>query len=87
MPTYVARVERDGKTLLERADVTVEMLDGGRWRARFFLPPGTRLPHQAEVAMAFADGRHGRAHVDHVHPALSKRGPRLVEVAGVGPLA
>ena len=28
MPTYVARIDRDGKTLLERVDVTVEMVEG-----------------------------------------------------------
>ena len=28
----------------------------------------------------------GRAAVDQVHPALSKKGPRLVEVAGTGAL-
>jgi hypothetical protein len=86
MPTYVARIERDGKTVLERADMTVEMLDDGHWRGRFFLPPGTTLPGRAKLEIAFADGRHGRASVDHIHPALSKKGPKLVEIAGVGSL-
>lgn len=86
MPTYVARIERDGKTLLERADTTVEVLEDGHWRGRFFLPPGTVLPRRAKLELTFADGRHGQASVDHIHPALSKKGPRLVEVAGVGSL-
>jgi hypothetical protein len=86
MPTYVGRIDREGKTLLERADVTVEMLEEGRWRGRFLLPPGTRLPRQVELGFTLADGRHGRARVDHIHPALSKNGPRLVEVTGVGSL-
>jgi hypothetical protein len=84
MPTYVARIEREGKTLLERAEVTVEMLEEGHWRGRFFLPPGTALPRRARLEILFADGRHGRAVVDHVHPALAGKGPRLVEVAGTG---
>jgi hypothetical protein len=87
MATYVARVARDGKTLLERADVTVELLEPGSWRGRFTLPTGVRLPRGAEVELAFADGRHGRATVDHVHPALSKQGPRLAEVLGKTPIA
>ena len=86
MPTYVARIERDGRTLLERADTTVEVLEDGQWRGRFFLPPGTVLPRRAKLEIAFADGRHGRASVDHIHPALSKKGPRLVEIAGIGSL-
>ena len=65
MPTYVARIDRDGKTLLERVDVTVEVVEEGRWRGRFVLPAGTRLPRQTELGLAFADGRRGRAHLDH----------------------
>jgi hypothetical protein len=86
MPTYVARIERERKTLLERADVTVEIVEEGRWRGRFFLPPGTRASRQAKLRFAFADGRHGEAKVDHIHPALSNKGPRLVEVTGLGAL-
>lgn len=86
MATYVARVAREGKTLLERADVTVEQLDAEDWRGRFFLPGGMRLPRASTIELAFADGRHGRARVDHVHPALSKRGPRLVEIVGEAPI-
>lgn len=87
MPTYVARIDRDGETLLDRADVTVEVLGDGDWRARFFIPPGGKLARGAKLGFAFADGRHGQAHVDHIHRALAKKGPRLVEVAGVGALA
>ena len=86
VPTVVARVDTRGKTVLERADVTVEVLEEGQWRARFFLPPGIRLPQKAKVALALADGRHGQAVVDHIHKALAKQGPRLVEVSGVGAL-
>ncbi len=86
MPTYVARVDRDGEVLLERADVTVEILSEGDWRARFFIPPGSKLARGAKLNFAFADGREGQAHVDHIHRALAKKGPRLVEVAGIGPL-
>jgi hypothetical protein len=86
MPTYVARIDRDGEILLERADVTVEILGDGDWRARFFIPPGSKLARGAKLRFAFADGREGQAHVDHVHRALAKKGPRLVEVAGIGPL-
>jgi len=86
MPIYVARIERGDKTFLERADVTVEVLSEGEWRARFFAPPGATLARGARLEFAFADGRHGEAHVDHIHRATAKQGPRLVEVAGVGAL-
>jgi len=86
MPIYVARIERGEETFLERADVTVEVLGEGEWRARFFAPPGTKLARGAKLDFAFADGRHGQAHIDHIHRPLAKRGPRLVEVAGVGAL-
>jgi hypothetical protein len=82
VPTYVASIAQDGKTFLERAEVTVEQLDPHRWRGRFFVPAGMRLLRAVPVQLAFADGRHGRARVDHVHPALSKRGPRLAEISG-----
>lgn len=84
LPIYVARIEHDGKTVLERADVTVELLEDGAWRARFLLPPGSLLPRRATLSIAFADGRHGSATVDRIHPAMSKKGPRLVELAGSG---
>ena len=87
MSTYVARIAQDGKTFLERAEVTVEQLDPERWRGRFFVPPGMRLLRAVAVELAFADGRHGRARVDHVHPALSKRGPRLAEISGTVPIS
>ncbi len=87
MPTYIARIELRGETFLERADVTVEALAEDEWRARFFLPPGTKLARGAKLQFAFADGRTGQAHVDHVHRPLAKKGPRLVEVAGIGSLA
>lgn len=86
MPTYVARIAQDGKTFLERADVTVEQLDSEHWRGRFFLPPGVRLLRGVAVELAFADGRHSRGRVDHVHPALSRRGPRLAEISGTAPI-
>jgi hypothetical protein len=86
MPIYVARIERDGKVLRDRADVTVELLDEGHWRGRFFLPPGITLPQRAKVSVVFVDGRQGRASVDHIHPASSKKEPRLVEIAGIGAL-
>lgn len=86
MPTYVARIAQDGKTFLERAEVTVEQLDPERWRGRFFVPAGMRLLRGVPVELAFADGRHGRARVDHVHPALSRRGPRLAEISGTAPI-
>lgn len=86
MPTYVARIGRGDETFLERADVTVELLADGEWRGRFFAPPGSKLARGAKLGFAFADGRHGEAHVDHIHRALAKKGPRLVEVAGVGSL-
>ncbi|MGE5231672.1 MAG: hypothetical protein ACM3NS_08010 [Deltaproteobacteria bacterium] len=87
MPTYVARIAQDGKILLERAEVTVEQLDPERWRGRFFVPAGMRLLRGLPVELAFADGRHGRARVDHVHPALSRRGPRLAEITGTAPIS
>ena len=86
MPIYVARVERDGKPLIERADVTVELLEDGSWRGRFFLPPGMSLAKRAKVELGFFDGRRGKAIVDHLHPASSKKAPRLAEITGVGPL-
>ena len=86
MPIYVARIERDGKLLFERADVTIEVLGEGQWRGRFLLPAGTPLPKRAKVELAFADGRHGSAAVHHVHPGSSKTQQRLVEVAGIGPI-
>jgi hypothetical protein len=87
VPTYVARIAQDGKTFLERAEVTVEPLDPERWRGRFFVPAGTRLLRGVGLELAFADGRHGRARVDHVHPALSQRGPRLAEISGTAPIS
>ena len=86
MPIYVARIERDGTPLLERADVTIEVLEGDRWRGRFLLPAGLPLPKRGKLEFSFADGRHGSAAVHHVHPASSKTQPRLVEVAGSGPI-
>ncbi len=86
MPIYVARVERNGSQLLDRADVTVELLEDGSWRGRFFLPPGMSLARRAKVSLSFFDGRQGKATVDHLHPASSKKSPRLVEITGVGPL-
>ena len=86
MPIYVARIERDGKVLLERADLTVELLEEGRWRGRFILPPDTTLPRRAKLSIVFVDGRKGQATVDHIHPAPTKKGPRLVEITGTGPL-
>jgi hypothetical protein len=86
MPIYVARIERDGKVLLEHAEVTVELLEVDRWRGRFLLPPGTALPRRARISIFFSDGREGHAAVDHIHPASSKKGPRLVEISGVGKL-
>ncbi len=87
MPTYVARIDRDGKPLMERADVTVELLEEGRWRGRFLLPPGTTLPQRGKISIVFVDGRQGQASVDHIHPASSKKAPRLVEITGIGALA
>lgn len=86
MPIYVARVERNGKLLLERADVTVELLEDGSWRGRFFVPPGMSLAKRAKVELSFFDGRQGKAIVDHLHPASSKKSSRLVEITGVGSL-
>jgi hypothetical protein len=86
MPIYVARVERNGKPLLDRADVTVELLEDGGWRGRFFLTPGLSLAKGAKVELSFFDGRQGKAVVDHLHPTSSKTSPRLVEITGVGPL-
>jgi hypothetical protein len=86
MPIYVARVERNGKLLLDRADVTVELLEDGSWRGRFFLPSGMPLAKRAKVELSFFDGRRGKALVDHLHPASSKKSPRLVEITGDGPL-
>jgi hypothetical protein len=86
MPTYVARIDHGGKMFLDRADVTVEVLAEGEWRARFFIPPGSKLSRGVKLEFAFADGRTGEAHVDHVHRPLAKKGPRLVEVAGTGSL-
>lgn len=86
MPIYVARIERNGKVLLERADVTVELLEGS-WRGRLLLPAGTKLPRNAKVSVFFADGREGEATVSHIHPAASKQAPRLVELTGTSELA
>ncbi len=86
MPIYVARIERDGKVLIEHAEVTVELLDVDRWRGRFLLPAGTSLPRSAKLSIHFIDGREGQAEVSHIHPATSKKAPRLVEIAGVGKL-
>lgn len=86
MPIYVARIERNGKLLLDRADVTIELLDEGHWRGRFILPPETALARGAKLSLTLYDGRKGKASVDHVHPASSKKAPRLVEIAGIGAL-
>jgi hypothetical protein len=86
MPSYVARIERDSGTLLERAEVTVEILTDREWRGRFLAPADTKVARGAELDLAFADGRHGRARVDHIHRRSSKTGVRLVELAGIGRL-
>jgi hypothetical protein len=87
MPTYVARIEGDGGTLLEHADVTVEIVGDGEWRARFVAPAGVKVKAGAALDLAFADGRRGRARVDHIHSASSKKAPQLVQLAGIGRLA
>jgi hypothetical protein len=86
MPIYVARIDRDGKVLIEHTDVTVELLDVDRWRGRFLLPAGTALPRSAKLSIHFSDGREGQAQVSHIHPASSKKGPKLVEITGLGKL-
>jgi hypothetical protein len=86
MPIYVARIERNGKQLLDRADVTVEIMDDGSWRGRFFLPPDMSLAKRAKISLSFFDGRLGNAIVDHIHPTSSKQSPRLVEITGEGAL-
>jgi hypothetical protein len=86
MPIYVARIDRDGKVLIEHAEVTVELLDVDRWRGRFLLPVGTSLPRSGKLSLHFNDGREAQAEVSHIHPATSKKVPRLVEITGIGKL-
>jgi hypothetical protein len=86
MPTYVARIEGEDGTVLERADITVELLPAGGWRARFVADSGVKVTKGAEVELAFADGRRGRAKVHHVHKPSPKQALRLVELAGIGEL-
>jgi hypothetical protein len=86
MPTYVARIERDDKVVLEHAEVTVEVLDVDRWRGRFLLPAGAALPRTAKLSIHFSDGREAEATVSRLHSASSKKGPRLVEIIGLGKL-
>jgi hypothetical protein len=86
MPTYVAHIEGEDGTVLERADVTVELLPAGGWRARFVADSGVKVTKGAEVELAFADGRRGCAKVHHVHKPSSKRALRLVELVGIGQL-
>ena len=87
MPTYVVRIESDAGTLLERADVTVEIVGDGDWRGRFLAPADAKLKPGTTLDLVFADGRRGRARVDHIHAGSSKKAPRLVELAGVGRLS
>lgn len=87
MPTYVARIECDTGTLVERADVTVEIIGDGEWRGRFVAPDDAKFKRGSTLDLAFADGRRGRARVDYIHRGSSKKAPRLVELAGVGRLS
>ena len=82
MAIYVGRIERDGKVLIEHAEVTVELLEPDHWRGRFLLPAGTALARSAKLSIHFSDGREGRAEVNHIHTASAKKGPRLVEITG-----
>jgi hypothetical protein len=86
MPTYVARIEGEDGTVLERADVTVELLPAGGWRARFVADSSVKVTKGAEVELAFADGRRGRAKVHHVHKPSTQQALRLIELAGIGEL-
>jgi hypothetical protein len=86
MPTYVAQIEGEHGLVLERADVTVELLPGGEWRARFVVDSSVKVTKGAELELAFADGRRGRAKVHHVHKPSPKQALRLVELAGMGQL-
>jgi hypothetical protein len=87
MPTYVARIEGEGGTLVERADVTVEIVGDGEWRGRFLAPADGKIKPGVTLDLAFADGRRGTARVDHIHHGSSKKAARLVELAGVGRLS
>jgi hypothetical protein len=86
MPTYVARIEGDTGTLVERADVTVEIVGEGEWRGRFLAPAGAKVKPGTVLELAFADGRRGRARVDHFHSGSSKKAPQLLELVGIGRL-
>ena len=88
MPTYVARIETDSGVLLERADVTVELIAEGAWRGRFIAPADITIKAGATFDLALADGRHGKARVHHIHRhRSSKDTPQLVELEGIGRLA
>jgi hypothetical protein len=89
MPTYVARIETEsGGTLLERADVTLEVIAEGEWRGRFLAPADMTIKTGATLELALADGRHGKARVHHIHRhRSSKDTPQLVELEGIGRLA
>ena len=86
MPTYVARIEGESGTLLEHADVTVEIVGDGEWRGRFLAPAEVKIKPGAILEVAFADGRHGQARVDHARRGSAKK-PQLVGLVGIGRLS
>ena len=85
MPTYVGRIEGESGTLLEHADVTVEIIGDGEWRGRFLAPPEVKIKSGAVLDIAFADGRHGGARVDRARRGSAKK-PQLVSLVGIGRL-
>jgi hypothetical protein len=86
MPTYVARIEGESGTLVEHADITVEIIGDGEWRGRFLAPAEVKFKPGTMLDVAFADGRHGRARVDHARRGSAKT-PQLVRLAGIGRLS
>jgi hypothetical protein len=86
MPTYVARIEGESGTLLEHADVTVEIVGDGEWRGRFLAPADVKIKPGAIIEVAFADGRHGRARVAQARRGSAKT-PQLVRFGGIGRLS
>jgi hypothetical protein len=80
------RIEGESGTLLEHADVTVEIVGDGDWQGRFLAPAEFKIKPGAVLDLAFADGRHGRARLDDARRGSAKK-PQLVRLVGIGRLS
>ena len=84
-----ARINRDGRSSLENVLIDLEVQtprDGlGSWRGRFRAPLQADFSIGDELRIALADGRSGKAFVNHVSQGSLDDGAQIV-FRGTGPL-